>query len=326
MERFFIIVPFLNFGATQRRIDSFNRCLDKLVRQAGHAAVIVVECISEGGNFAVTSTTNPLHIQVRSKTPMCLKENLVNIAVTKLPPGWKYVAWVDEGTEFANTNWVRGAIGALKRWKVIQLFDRCSTAVAGKSGPEALGLVKRQLQKTLLPPEKLGASNAGESSATSNAPFKSFTDANQKNATDCEGEPGVAWATTRKVWNMMGGLFEFALAGAGDVYIGYSIMGQIKKCGLAGMSPKYRKAAQDWAARAEIVVQKSVGFVKGSVLLHREKEDSIEDLSTGEKILNECEFDPDRDLKKDMQGLNTYTNAQSALATRLTDYVKSKHI
>ncbi len=329
LQRFFVVVPFLNFGATQKRIVDFDRAVEKLQTQASPAAIIIVECVLAGAMFAVTSSANPFHIQVKCASPMYLKENLINLAVAKLPPGWKYVAWVDERVEFQNANWVRDTVDALRRWKAVQLFDRSNAMdEEGKTTTESLGLVRRHLQKTLLvSPDKLSVicpSVGGESSASSNIAFKNFTEANCKLVTfgETEGEPGVAWATTRKVWERIGGLFELAICGSGDTYMGYSVLGEAeKKCIGQIVNKKYKEAAAEWTERVGAVIHRSVGYIKGSVMIRRGAEEE-----GSNKILNECEFDPEKDIKKDLQGLNMFANPQSALATRIARYIKAcKH-
>lgn len=327
-RRFFIIVPFLNFGASTKRVEDFKAFLDKLSQQTDGATILVVECVLEGIPFGVTNATNPLHIRLTTPSPIYLKQNLINVGVSKLPSDWKYVAWIDEGAEFLDPQWLRKTVQALKKHKVVQLFDRLYlTNKEGKMEYEVPGFAKRYLQKTLARPDKLAVNNAGESSATSNC-ARSFADSRMwKSVGEIDGEYGLGWATSRKTWEMLDGLLDIAIGGGGDVYMAYSFVGQLKKCGLSVTSEPYHLQLQSWAARAAELIQKNIGYVKGIAQRPRSADDSDDFFVNGEKILSESTYDPNRDLKRDLQGLYMYADPQSALAVKLTEYInKSKTI
>jgi hypothetical protein len=67
-----------------------------------------VECIFDSATrfglppqrFEVTQLGNPQHIQVIAPSVMWMKENLINIAVQRLPPHIDRIAWVDADVEF----------------------------------------------------------------------------------------------------------------------------------------------------------------------------------------------------------------------------------
>ena len=51
-------------------------------------------------SFEVTQPNNSRHIQLSAPSILWMKENLINIAVTKLPAHVEYVAWIDADIEF----------------------------------------------------------------------------------------------------------------------------------------------------------------------------------------------------------------------------------
>ena len=82
-------------------------------RFAAHMAqsgvqLYTVECIFESAekfglprqDFEITQPRNPNHIQLRAPNIMWIKENLINIAVMRLPKYINYVAWIDGDIEF----------------------------------------------------------------------------------------------------------------------------------------------------------------------------------------------------------------------------------
>ena len=67
-----------------------------------------VECIFPSASrfdlprqtFEVTQANNPRHIQLSAPSILWMKENMINIAVAKLPAYVEYVAWIDADIEF----------------------------------------------------------------------------------------------------------------------------------------------------------------------------------------------------------------------------------
>lgn len=91
----------------------------------------MAECAIDGQNFAVTEASNPLHVQVRSRSALFLKDNLPNLAYNALPETAKYVAWIDDDITFCQDNLAKEVVEALQKNPVIQLFER-----AEDLGPE----------------------------------------------------------------------------------------------------------------------------------------------------------------------------------------------
>jgi hypothetical protein len=51
-------------------------------------------------NFEVTQPNNPRHVQISAPWILWMKENLINIAVNRLPAHVEYIAWIDADIEF----------------------------------------------------------------------------------------------------------------------------------------------------------------------------------------------------------------------------------
>ena len=325
MERFFVVVPFMNFNGSAKKVDAFNHFINKLVQCIKRTSIIIVECVLEGKQFKVTQASNPCHVQLKTKSIMHLKENLINIGVSKLPPDWKYVAWIDSGTELLNPQWNQDAIKVLRKQNIVQLFDEYVVVDGkGKVLNEKAGFVKRNVVRTLRRPSdtKLIATMAGENSTRSNGGLKSFVDlALCKGIGDNEGQPGVAWATTHKTWELLDGLLEAAIGGGGEIYMAYSLIGQLKRCGLPILSAKYKQKILEWDSRAAVIVQSYVGFVKGVARKNKDDEETDESIINGEKILNENSFDPYKDLKRNLQRMQLYVDIQSPLAVTLSEHI-----
>ena len=63
-------------------------------------ALYTVELATGDQDFAVTDAEDPRHIRLRSPHTLWYKENLINIAIARLPGDWEYVAWLDADIQF----------------------------------------------------------------------------------------------------------------------------------------------------------------------------------------------------------------------------------
>lgn len=86
--------------------------------------LITIECLfAHQTEFSVTEKTNPCHIQVHAKDPIWIKENLINIAISRLPSTWKYVLWLDSDIEFLLSDWPQKILNAFEKYDFIQCFN-----------------------------------------------------------------------------------------------------------------------------------------------------------------------------------------------------------
>ena len=77
----------------------------KRIEKSG-VALYTVELATGDQDFAVTDAEDPRHIRLRSPHTLWYKENLINIAIARLPRDWEYVAWLDADIQFLRPDWV----------------------------------------------------------------------------------------------------------------------------------------------------------------------------------------------------------------------------
>ena len=92
-DKLYVITPISNPMRYASRFEHY-RAFEKRVIDAG-GALYTIEAAYAERPFEVTSPENPQHIQVRSGSEVWLKENLINLAIQRLPLAAKYIAWVD---------------------------------------------------------------------------------------------------------------------------------------------------------------------------------------------------------------------------------------
>lgn len=222
---------------------------------------------------------------------MYVKECLINIGISKLPPECKYVAWIDPGVEFENDRWIVDAIQELKTTGIIQLFDKCKTVGREyQTKAEQIGFVKRY--------------------------FEDFSPKVSKNDS-CNGEPGLAWAANKKDLIKLKGFIDFAIGGGGSLYMANGFLGELKKLNLINPTGIYMKKLKKWEKYTISHIDNKLGYLKGGVIQFDFYKEDSNLIILKEKALHENNFDPDKDLKKDRQGLYSFNDPQSPIALKL---------
>jgi len=279
-ERFWVVVVLNNIARYKTRIRLFR----DFIKQLEHVNHKVVEIAHAERPFEVTDFKNPHHIQLRSKSILWLKENMMNIGISRLPGNWKYVAFVDADVSFSRPDWVSETIAQLQIYKVVQMFSHCIDL-----GPNEEPLQTHQgfgyswvhgLYKDSR--GRVGPPPTGKYS---------------------HWHPGYAWAFTREAIESIGGrLLDFSILGSGDHHMACSFIGQVEKSIPKGISQGYRDLCLEFNERCK-ALNRAVGYVKMTLLHHWHGKKKDRKYKDRWSILMEHGFDPKRDLEKDWQGV-----------------------
>jgi hypothetical protein len=131
---------------------------------------------------------------------------------------------------------------------------------------------------------------------------------------------GYAWAARRSAISDLGGLGDIGILGSGDRHMAYALLGQVDKSFPIGISKSYVNYWSRWQDRAERYVQRKVGVVNGTVnhywhgsKQHRRYQDRW-------KILVGDGYDPELDLKYDIQGVLQLTDRNMQLRDDVIHY------
>ena len=268
----------------------FKECIDKMRQVCKNTYVI--ECAFGTQDFVFTNERSAFDIRVRSKDYMWVKENLINICVRKFPPDWKYVCWIDPGVEFLNENWVEDCIKELKKTKVIQLFHECLIMGEDKHpSHKALGFVYQYVKSAYSPRwlmKKLEEISAG--------PMK-----------------GIAWATTREIYEQIGGLYELAIMGGGEQIMvdSFVVNENATLLGKEALVDKWEKGTKE-------VIRGSTGYLNDTIKLY--KIDLITEQAIVEqkgRLLKKYKFEPLKSLKENSWGVYEFTKEAEEFGNKL---------
>lgn len=237
----------------------------------------VVELAYGDQEYYVTDMDNPQHLRLRTNIPLWHKENMINIAVEKLLPlNWKACAWVDADIEFDNPNWALDTLKILNGCKdVVQLFSH--TVFMDANGDTELlitGLGFQHNKKT-----KRGYS---------------IKDLNSY------WHPGFAWACTRKFYEKINGLYEYAITGDGDILMASCFLGNYKSALPHGASDDYIKTLREFESRCGGA---RLGYVPGIIRHHYHGSINSRKYDLREQILIKNNYLPTLHISKDANGL-----------------------
>lgn len=291
----YVVTAIFNPWRYKSRIALYNN-FKKYVEDAG-AKLMVVELAYGDRDFVVTTPDNPLNLQLRTSHELWHKERMLNLGIQKLPPSWKYVAWVDADVVFTMPNWAEETIQLLQHYDVLQMFSH-----AIDLGP------KQEPLKT-----HTGLFYAFQEGKLNSVPRYDFL------------HPGFAWAATRDALDKLGGLFDTAILGSADRHMACSLLGKVDQSHPKGISKGYLEQLSLWAKRAEKHIKQNVGYLPTTLLHQWHGRKADRRYADRWKILVRHQYDPEFDLKFDCQGLYQYTDRCPQLEYDIRGYMAGRN-
>lgn len=284
-----------NYSSRYRLYESFKNYL----KQFPSVVLYTAELALNDDDFNVTSSADPRNIQVRGNQVFWHKENLLNLAIAKLPPEAKYVAWMDADVDFIDPNWANKTIEALKKHHVVQMFSRCHDL--GPNGEILLDLPST----TSLFPRIWGV--------PSNLPFfRKMTRGNQDyiNCLPPWGlapAPGLAWAIRKDTLDKIGGLIDWCLISAHDWHMACCFAGVFRRAGnicfYKYLSAGYRNKLRAYAALCDEFVHSDLSYVDCIIRHYWHGSKANRGYGYHWQILRRHKFDPYTDIVMGPNGL-----------------------
>jgi hypothetical protein len=245
----------------------------------------IVETQQGDRPFEVTDSTNPRHIQLRTYDELWIKENMINIGVSRLPSDWEYLAWIDGDVGFLRPDWAIETVQQLQTYMVVQMFENCiDLGPRGQTMQLHNSFASEYIKNGCRPP--VGPGHYG-----SYSPKKNFW------------HPGFAWAMRREAFDYLGGLIDFCVLGSGDHSMAMGLIGQIKRSAPQNINKKFLNELTIWEARAEKYIKRDIGFVPGTIYHYWHGRKADRKYVERWDIIRKNNFDPDDDVKRDWQGL-----------------------
>lgn len=338
-DRLHVVTAISNPVRYAKRYELY-RAFAKHMEDSG-AVLWTIESAFGDRPFEITSAGHPRHIQVRTRHELWQKENLLNVAIARLPLEAKYIAWVDADLTFLRPDWAQETLQLLQHYDFVQLFSEIvylspdyETLSQGLSFMEGWrrGLPSATEKGVVVDPTFFKRKTA---------PAKHGSTLTSTDSGCCAarprglilGAPGGAWAARRTALDAVGGLLDIAILGSGDYHMAAGLMGLLtnKRAGggelcLKGhYHPEYIAMLLDWQERAVARIQRNVGHMYGVITHQWHGKRQQRGYDKRWKILVKHHFNPRTDLVRDCQGLWQLTNAKPQLRDDLRAYFRSRN-
>lgn len=309
-EPVYCIVPVTNFNRFQTRWKHAVRTFEHLVKSG---VILYVVEIAYGerehafDEFAPNKVSGDCHgiestlmancrhddpnrglhryIKLRSSDDCWYKENAITIAAARLPSDWKYLMYADADIVFARPNFVSEALAQMQRYPVVQMFSQ-----AQDLGPNYDVLSTR--------PSFVSTWRSGNALGSDPGYY--------------DGKPGprhlgswsgLCWGWRRDAWDAVGGIPDFCLHGGGDYSLAHVLIGQAHRGMRSDLAPGYISKMLDYQALCEKHIRRKIGFVSGVVSHFHHGPKAARRYVDRHKLLAVTQFDPNRDIRRDSQGL-----------------------
>lgn len=253
--------------------------------------LLVVELAFDDQSFQLESTTRAL--QLRGNGIMWQKERLLNRAVETLPESCRKIMWIDCDLIFEDPRWLENSCSYLDRYVVIQPFTHVARLPRGQSLYRGQGEVYEGFASIWM--------RTPESAKYANW--------------EGHGHTGFAWGARRELFDLCG-LYDPCLTGSADHLMAHAFVSSSdSSCieGMIGRHNRYHEHFMAWAEKATRLVGGSLGAVPGRILHLWHGELADRRYHSRNQQFRTFDFDPDRDLRIDENGLWTWGDAPRSM-------------
>lgn len=288
-SKFWVVTVISNTARYKSRYELYKK-FEQMVKDSG-ANLFTVEVAFGDRPFEITQFGNPNHLQMRTFDELWHKENMINLGVQRLPAEAEYIAWIDADISFTRPDWLIETVQQLQHFQVVQMFQ---TAV------------------------DLGPDN--EAFQIHQGFMYSYVTGKPRGPGYAHFHPGYSWAMRKEAWDMLGGLYDVSMLGSGDHLMANAMIGIDTL--PETMSQDYRDSLTDWMNRCTRLLHRDVGFVSGTILHYWHGSKPNRKYKSRWKILEEAQFSPFLDIKRDHQGLYSFDMDGSDRMIKFRDEVR----
>lgn len=283
-EQLYAVTMYFNPMKWNTRERLFNEFVPRM--KCAGCILFVVEVAIDAQDFVVTQADNPFHLQLRTKAVLWHKERALNLGIQRLMqlvPDAKYIATIDADVAFSNPNWVDDTIFALHHHDVVQMFSYAQNL----NSKNTIMWVSESFFFKFV--------NKGYNMTSK--PSVAYMD---------KGHPGLAWAWTADALEKLGGLFDVAIAGSGDLHMAYALTGEPGHDERFGLTPGLKRYIKLWQDRCDKYIKKNVGYVDGCCLHYWHGASDKRGYDTRWRITETYQYDPYEDIYTALNGLYKY--------------------
>jgi hypothetical protein len=292
------ITSYFNPCRYKTKRDNFDIFMAGMKR--ANVNLLVVELAFDDEEFELPESEGTLRL--RGSGVMWQKERLLNVAAAKLPASCTKVAWLDCDLIFEDPNWFERTSEALDRFMVVQPFDVAVRLPRGVQYDDGDGEFYTSYGRIFH--QRPALARTGE-----------FVH---------HGHTGFAWAARRELFDECG-LYDACLTGSGDHLMSHAFAAGMRHSPcmpriIGRQQEHYIRHFLAWGTKARDLVAGKLGAVPGK-LLHLWHGDLV-NRRYGEmnQQFKTFDFNPDRDMRYDENGLWEWNEAPEHLRQWASDF------
>lgn len=310
----------LRFKSRYRLFEDFvRRC-----KQAGVTLHIIEAAFGDRYHDHVEDGVDR-HVLLVQQQELWVKESMINVGFSRLPEDWKYAAWIDGDVSFARLDWAEETIHQLQHYRIVQMFQ-----TAADLGPEGEILQVFNgfgYSKAAGLPELLNSSDA-KVDPEHCADYYYDSGPGERPGHPGQGKfwhPGFAWAMRRDTFDNLGGMIDWSILGSADHMMALAWIGKVARAVPIGMHANFKRYAEIYQELATEHVRGDIGYVPGTLLhwFHGKKRDRR--YVDRWEILKKWQYDPERDVRRDHQGLIQLTRRGERMRDDLRAYFRARN-
>jgi hypothetical protein len=285
----YIIVPYFNFCQWKSNINNLDLFLSKN-KFSKNVRIVISEGIfnSELKDY---SDRVFLHLKFNFKNVFWIKENLINLAISRLPKDWKYVIWCDRDVVFDGEQWIDKSIEKLSQCDVIQPWNKLN-----------------YLDK-----------NGNKLNAIYYSTLYTKSGVLEKNI---HGHSGMAWGINNVFYKKIKKILDWQIVGGADITLGFSFGIKDHKKLLKLMQTKaMKKTFKKYLKNFKDI---KYDYVEANIkhLWHGDLENRS--YSQRYKILEKHNFDPSKDIYYNNDGVIELSESKIDLEKDIINFFMSR--
>ena len=273
--------------------------------------------------FEVTGD-DPNDVQLRTSHELWHKENILNLAVQRFPPNWRYGAVIDGDFHMTRRDWALEAAHQLQHYDFVQLFSSYSDL----SSQHRPFRVMASFASNYLN----GGANASYRAMlrkAAAAPYGYYSGqpaaAGAKATPWAIGATGGAWAFRRSAFDAVGGLLDNCILGSADWHMAFGLVGAIDGAAeLQWCSKPYVESVLRWQHRAAVLKQ-NIGCIDNHAVHYFHGSKVSRAYGSRWRILLDNNFDPRTDISRDWQGVYQLTGNKPRLRDQIRAYFRDRN-
>lgn len=296
-----VIAVVNNPARFESRLKLYNAFQDHMLESG--VTLHTIECAYGEIPFAADAAADHPdvdHIKVRATSHVWIKENLINLAIQRLPPDAKYIAWIDADIHFRKPGWAEETLYALQHFPIVQPWEKCFDLGPNDELMDTHNSFCRQFSLR----EPMG---------------------NGKGSPYTFAHPGYAWAATRQALEHTGGLIEHGILGAGDHHMALALIGKARDSFPGGITQRYKDRVLAWEDRARTHIGKKIGFIPFNIEHHFHGSKSDRKYVDRWQVLVKHDFNPDIDIRRNTYGVLELTGNKPELQHDMWRYFRARN-